>query len=361
MTLVGADLSRYSLPLRHPLRGPRGATTRRRGLLLRVFGECDHVGIGEASPAYWLGGHSLEEAAAALNDVIAVAAHTTGASLRERFLVDGALARRAPAAACALDTALLDLEARAAGVAIARLFANDPSGVLAVSRLLSGDDDGAVARAAEEASRAGFAAVKLKVGASPADDARRVAAARNGAGRNVALRLDANRAWSLDDAERFLDLVAPHEPAFVEEPLRDPSPASFAALRKTSGARIALDESVADLAALEAHAAARGADVLVLKAAAWGGITAAVAAGRRARRLGFDVVTTDSIESSVGAAAALQLAAAVSPTPAPVGLGGRAFLDWDVVSDRERLPGGPSVRLPGPGLGVRFERESTNG
>jgi muconate cycloisomerase/chloromuconate cycloisomerase len=361
MRLVGAEVSRFSLPLRHPLRGPSGAITRRAGSLLRVFGECDRVGIGEASPAYWLGGHSLEQTAAALTDVIGVAAQATAVSLRERFLVDGALARRSLAAACALDNALLDLEARAAGVPIAHLFADDPAFELAVSRLLSGDDEGAVARAAEEASRAGFAAVKLKVGADTADDARRVAAARHGAGEKVELRLDANRAWSLDEAHRFLDLVAPYGPAFVEEPLRDPSPASFATLRKASGARIALDESLVDGTTLEAHAAVRGAEVFVVKSAAWGGITAAVAAGRHARRLGFDVVATDSIETSVGAAAALQLAAALSPAPAAVGLGGRAFLEGDVVADPDRLPGGPRVRLPGPGLGVRFERESTNG
>jgi o-succinylbenzoate synthase len=351
-------VARYRLPLRQPLRAPGGLVTSRAGLVLRVVDAHGAVGVGEASPAYWIGVDSVESAAAALSEIAAADGDTTAAALRERFLDEGVLPCRSPAAACALDTALLDLEGQAAGVPIARLFADEPPRSLAVSVLLTAEGEREIARAAEHASRAGFVAVKLKVGADPLDDARRVAAARRGAGRGIELRLDANRAWSRDDAERFLALVAIHAPTFVEEPLRDPSPHAIAPLRDASGVRIALDESISNVATLEAYAAARGADVLVLKAASWGGITPAVAAGRRALELGLDVVATDSIETSIGMAAALQLAAAVSRAPAAIGLGGRAALEGDAARDRYRVPDGPRVPLPGPGLGVRLDHEA---
>lgn len=362
MKLLRAETSRYWLPFRVPFRAGRGTLTTRSGLLLRVFGEGGLSGVGEASPAWWITGESLDRAAAALGDVAAaIRDRASAAAIRGRFLASGDLARRSPAAAAALDCALLDLAARAVAAPIARLFGGEPPAKLSLSTLLIGDSPEDVARDAEQKARAGFAALKLKIGSDGGDDALRVGAVRRGAGHAVELRLDANRAWTSEEAERLFDRIAIHEPAFVEEPLRDASVEAVAALRARSGIRIALDESLRDVATLAAHAAAHGADVVVLKAAAWGGITPAVAAGRRAYALGFEVVATDSIETSVGMAAALQIAASLSKTPRAVGLGGRALLDGDVVRDQDRLPDATSLPLPGPGLGVRLERERGHG
>jgi L-alanine-DL-glutamate epimerase-like enolase superfamily enzyme len=71
----------------------------------------------------------------------------------------------------------------------------------------------------ESYRRAGMAGCKFKVGGlTPEDDARRVEAARRAAGSDFVLAVDANCAWSVDDAVRFARLVEPFDIAWFEEP-----------------------------------------------------------------------------------------------------------------------------------------------
>lgn len=363
MKIERADVSPFRLPLRTPLQTACGALAERRGFVLRLLDEHGACGVGEASPAHWVGAASIDSVSRSLAEIAAFAA--AGASeeaLRRRFLDEAPEPKVCRAAAAALDTALLDLAARSDAIPIARRFSAAPASALALSALLSADTEKGLGRAAEEAARCGFATLKLKVGAGSIDaDLRRLRALRLGAGPRTAIRLDANRAWTIADARQFLAAAAPFEPAFVEEPLRDGSAEDLAGLRRTTGARLAIDESLADVSALEAHAEARGAEVAVLKVARLGGITAAVQVGRRAIELGFTVVVTDSIESSIGMAAALHLAASLSLAPEAVGLGGCQQLGGDVVREDDRIARRPVLALPGPGLGVRFDRERARG
>ena len=66
---------------------------------------------------------------------------------------------------------------------------------------------------------AGMAGCKFKVGGlSPEEDAKRVAAARKGAGPDFTIAVDANRGWTAADAARFAKLIEPHDIAWFEEP-----------------------------------------------------------------------------------------------------------------------------------------------
>jgi Enolase C-terminal domain-like len=76
-----------------------------------------------------------------------------------------------------------------------------------------------IGREMESYRRAGMAGCKFKVGGlTPEDDARRVEAARRAAGPDFVLAVDANCAWSVDDAIRFAKLVEPLDIAWFEEP-----------------------------------------------------------------------------------------------------------------------------------------------
>ena len=66
---------------------------------------------------------------------------------------------------------------------------------------------------------AGVAGCKFKVGGlSPEEDARRVATARQAAGNDFVLAVDANRGWTVNEAIRFARLVEPLDIAWFEEP-----------------------------------------------------------------------------------------------------------------------------------------------
>jgi o-succinylbenzoate synthase len=191
-------------------------------------------------------------------------------------------------------------------------------------------------------------AIKLKVGAcTPAADAERVRAAAAATAGAVALRLDANRAWSFAVAKTVLAAVPPGTIDYVEEPLSGPSVTELARLRAATGVGIAVDESLDALGGINALAAGGACDVVVLKPARVGGPLSTLVLARAAREHGLRAVLTDSIETVVGRSAVVHSAAALGGKPEAIGLGGRGILDDE--------PLHPSLWPCGPGLAVRSE------
>ncbi|WP_033921948.1 L-fuconate dehydratase [Sphingomonas sp. 37zxx] len=81
-----------------------------------------------------------------------------------------------------------------------------------------GYSDEKLARLAREAVDAGFRHVKLKVGRDLEDDVRRLRVAREAVGPDVALMIDANQMWEVDEAINWVNALAFAQPWFIEEP-----------------------------------------------------------------------------------------------------------------------------------------------
>jgi L-fuconate dehydratase len=81
-----------------------------------------------------------------------------------------------------------------------------------------GYDDDKLRRGIAAALAAGFDHVKVKVGADPDDDVRRLAIAREVLGPGPRLMVDANQRWDLDEAETWIARLAPFDLWWVEEP-----------------------------------------------------------------------------------------------------------------------------------------------
>ncbi|SDY36595.1 O-succinylbenzoate synthase [Geodermatophilus africanus] len=177
----------------------------------------------------------------------------------------------------------------------------------------------------------GCRTAKVKVaepGQTPADDLARVEAVRDALGPDGAIRVDANAAWDVDTATtriRELDRVGLE---YVEQPCA--SLAELTALRRRVDVRIAADEVVrraADPLRVDLRDAA---DVVVLKVQPLGGVRAALeVAGAHC----LPCVVSSALESSVGIAAGVALAAALPELPFACGLATVALLGGDVTSD----------------------------
>jgi o-succinylbenzoate synthase len=352
LTIARAEVEELRLALLRPLVTSRGGITTRRGFLLHLVSDEGTEGVGEASPAYWAGGESIEKTAVGLRAIVALAATRPRAASLRRALLDRGGGVRPSAAACALDTALLDLAARACGVAVTSLLGGGPTTPLRVGALLPGEGPDALADEARAAVSGGFRTLKIKVGrAAIAEDVQRVEAVREHAGAGIALRLDANRAWALREAQRALAAFEPFGIEFVEEPLRVAEPRALAALCSSTRVPVAVDESVADITELRRFTQAGAAPVIVLKAARLGGPSRVLELAQAARVEALRVVVTDSIETTVGMSAAVHTAAALPAPPLTLGLGGSWFLDVPAFPV-------PLLQAAGPGLDVRALAET---
>jgi o-succinylbenzoate synthase len=177
----------------------------------------------------------------------------------------------------------------------------------------------------------GCRTAKVKVaepGQTHYHDLARVEAVRDALGPSGAVRVDANAAWDVDTAAgriAELDRVAGLE--YVEQPCATLT--ELAALRRRTDVRIAVDEGVrrsADPLAVDLREAA---DVVVLKVQPLGGVRAAL---RVAEAHGLPCVVSSALESSVGIAAGVALAAALPELPFACGLATVALFIDDVTS-----------------------------
>ncbi|MCD9200042.1 o-succinylbenzoate synthase [Aeromicrobium wangtongii] len=187
-------------------------------------------------------------------------------------------------------------------------------------------------QAAAIVRRSGCSTAKVKVaekGQRLADDIERVEAVRDAIGAGGRVRVDANGGWSVDEAVGAITAltIAAHGLEYVEQPCA--SVEDLAAVRRRVDVPIAADESIrrADdpFRVVELEAA----DIAVLKVAPLGGVHACL---RIAEQIGLPVVVSSAVDTSIGLAAGLALAAALPELPYACGLGTTSLLDGDVVA-----------------------------
>ncbi|MFI6348552.1 mandelate racemase/muconate lactonizing enzyme family protein [Streptomyces sp. NPDC050560] len=121
-----------------------------------------------------------------------------------------------------LDTALWDLKGKALGTNVASLLGGNATSVPAMAIAGYYAEGKTLDDLAEEMrglGAAGVAGCKVKVGGrTPAEDAERVAAARDGGGPGFALAVDANRGWTVREAADFAARIAHLDIKWFEEP-----------------------------------------------------------------------------------------------------------------------------------------------
>jgi O-succinylbenzoate synthase len=344
--LSGFDLYRYELRFSEPLTLKGTVLHHREGLLLELTGKDGVVGRGETSPLPGFSRESLDDAAEQLRGL---ASSMVGREVTDDWVdSDGDVSREldsmdlAPSVRFGLELALWDLYAASRGRSLAELVTSHPRPTVPVSALISGPPDEALGEARRIRS-AGYEAVKLKVGARAVEeDVELVHAVHGELGDVVALRLDANRAWSLQEAGRFARGTAGLRFEYVEEPLADP--AQLPSFVGTSGVPVALDESLAVMEpeTLEEHPYARA---VVLKPTLLGGLSRTLRFAKHASDLGMKQVISSAYETGIGTAALVALAAGVGEGEVPAGLDTYRCLAGDVLR--------PRLDLPAPRVDVR--------
>lgn len=184
--------------------------------------------------------------------------------------------------------------------------------------------------AARIATVGGARTAKVKVadpGSTLADDADRIAAVRDAMGPQAHIRIDANAAWTLDEALTALPILdrAAGGLEYAEQPCA--SIDDLAALRRKLDIPIAADESVRRAEDPLRVARAEAADLLIMKVQPLGGTARCLELADEAQ---LPVVVSSALETSVGLSAGVALAAALPARAA--GLGTGTFLAGDVTA-----------------------------
>ena len=312
MNVVSADWLPYCLPLKRPWLTSQGRLDERHGHLLRLRTSDGLTGWGDCAPLPEFG---IDEAAA-------------------RDLAE--------------ECALLDLAAQRARLPLGCWLAGGPPIQSVAVNATLGPIATVTPEAIEASLAAGFRVLKIKVGVGRLVDEigglQHLCAALPA---GIGLRLDANGAWDIAEAERFLAACRALPIDAIEEPLHAPDGAILHRLQASVPFPLAIDESL--------HLVDRDFWLsppvrrLVIKPPRVGGLLASIELGLRARAAGVECIVTASLESACGLTACAHLAAAISPDSCH----GLATADWlaSDTGDAPAIVGGRMLLPQTPGLG----------
>ncbi len=347
--VLSIELRMIALPLVRPFRTSFGEETEKECVLVRVetsdgegWGEC----VAGPSPDYldefnegcWLVIRAhLAPALFAAEDVTA-----------EGFgrLVGWVRGHRM--AKAALEMALLDAELRTRGVSLAthlgavteRVRCGVSVGIQPTTEGLLEQVDGYLAE--------GYRRIKLKI--EPGCDVERVRAVRE-AHPDILLSVDANQAYTMGDTET-LRAFDPLDLLMIEQPLSYVDLWEHAKLAKLVASPLCLDESIRCEADARSALEMGACTIVNIKQGRVGGLLESVRVHDAARELGAPVWCGGMLETGIGRASNLALAALPNFTlPGDTSASSRYFHD-DITEPHVMAPDGTMAVPQGPGLGV---------
>ncbi len=349
------------MPIRLPLIEPfviaYATYTHTHSVLVRISLANGVTGWGESTPDPDVTGETWDGVFEALQVVspalIGLDARRIDAAHQR---IDGAIGS-APAATAALDIALHDAVASAAGLPVWALLAGREAGPLTISRVVSMGNPDAMARDAMDRVALGFRTIKLKVGDAdhPDLDAQRILAVRQAVGPDIHLKVDANQGWrSAGVAIEAIRQSLRAAVDYYEQPVDKADLDGLSQVRRETGAPIMVDEGCHGPEDALRVVKNDAADFINIKLMKCGGLRRGVAIDAIARGAGLGTQVGTMVESSIASAAGLHLAAALSNV-ATVEMGGPLMHAADI-GDARAWYSGPSIILPDrPGLGITVD------
>jgi muconate cycloisomerase len=329
---VNFEVIPYALPFKEPYVTARGTLTQREMVLLRIRDDDGVEGLGEAVPLSLRGGVTVAEVVKELEGLEGLGNVPDGLSLPAR---------------CAVTTALIDLKEKREG--------DDAwhAPVRCNATLVSGPPE-AVAAEAERWAADGFETFKLKVGTG--DDVAQVRAVREAVGETARIRLDANAAWSLDEATEILAAIEPLGIELVEQPVE--TIAEARELAKRTRIWLSGDESIVTLEDAEEAIRADSYSVTGVKLSKVGGFELGREIAGRMRSY-----VASALDGPVGIAISRRLAEWLdSPRFAEErlahGLATQRLFAETIAATECRLEGDLLHEAEGEGLGVTIDEDS---
>lgn len=362
LTLESLKLSRHRLRLAKPLQTAAGTFESRETLLMRASVKTSDgrriEGFGEAAP---LSGWSRETFTGIqrLTRDIEFPVHMRAVSDLDQHLPR---LTASPVLRFGIELSMLDALARAAGLPLVAALSRarsdrdpdrDALDAVPVQFTLGSDSAEACAGLLAKAADAGYTHAKLKVGVEDCDaDLARLKRIIERCQR-LTLRLDANGAWTVEQALGMLSSLPPECVEMIEQPVAHQDLPRLLELYDGNGPRIAADESCASLEQTRALIRCGRLGAIVVKPSVVGGLLPAAAMFELALRHGVQVIISNLMESAVARRAIAHLAAAWPEIPGPHGLATGQWLAEDLAPAADQLHHGKLILDRAPGIGFR--------
>lgn len=321
LKITRIETHRVWIPGKENYRMAKAAHVGLRTLIVLLHTSDGVVGVGEshqAVPSY--SAETIDTMKAAIDTVYGPVLVGKELDTLERLSMTLALARRGNLfARCALETALFDAAARSRGQNVAALLGGPVRTRIDLCGSIGLDEPHVMAEKSAALAAAGYRTVKAKIGTGDiAKDLARVRAMRRAVGDGVAIRLDANAAYSPTDALALVRALGDLAIEHVEQPVSAEQLDAMAKLTRLGAVPILADEGVHTPEDAYRVISMGAVDAIKIKISKVGGYIAARKIAAICEAAGIKLVVGQGICSSVEAAAEAQMACAY-PGLCPVG------------------------------------------
>ena len=262
-------------------------------------------------------------------------------------------------AKCALETALLDAQARRLNIPLSELLGGRVRDALPVAwTLASGDTAKDIAEAEHMLEIRRHRIFKLKIGLrAVADDVKHVLAIKKALGDAVSVRVDVNQAWSELDAVNGIAALQDGGIDLIEQPVRADNPAALTRLARQFRVPMMADEALTGPKSAFELARHTGADVFAVKIAQSGGLTPAKQVADLAQLAGISLYGGTMLEGAVGTAASAHVFATFSDLSFGTELFGPLLLTEEILTE-PLIYRDFQLQVPtGPGLGIQIDQD----
>ena len=265
-------------------------------------------------------------------------------------------------AKCAIETALLDAQARRLHIPLSEFLGGRVRDALPVAwTLASGDTSKDIAEAEKMLALRRHRIFKLKIGLrSVADDVAHVLAIKKALGAEVSVRVDVNQAWSELDAVNGIAALEAGGIDLIEQPVRADNKAGLSRLANRFSVALMADEALHGPLDAFDLATTGAADVFAVKITQSGGLMPAIQVATVAQLAGIGLYGGTMLEGGIGTAASAHVFSTFSDLSYGTELFGPLLLTEEVL--REPLVYKDfMLQVPNkPGLGVEIDREKLN-
>jgi L-alanine-DL-glutamate epimerase-like enolase superfamily enzyme len=365
-TVAAVDVLTAELPFRFSFGHALAERTSSTNVYVRVWLEDGTVGYGEGVPREYVTGETVEGAVEALNERLVP--EVLGRSVSEPDDVPALLAgvpSTAPdgsldtAARCALELAVLDAAGHRFGCSVQHWLGNAPAPIVEYDAVLPFSSPKKLVGLALAIRALGIRKVKIKVGADLEKELRSLELLRRVLGPDADLRVDANCAWTVDEALAAIERMRPYGISSVEQPLPGDDHEGLRRVTAETAEAIILDESLRTVEEARTLAETGACDAFNIRVSKCGGLLPSMEIAAIAREHGLDCVVGAQVgESGILSAAGRHCAAAIVWPRYVEGSGGRLLLREDLTAENVLFGrGGRANTFTGPGLGVRVRED----
>ena len=349
MTITRIDVHSVTLHFARSLTTTYGTSFETENFILKVFTSDDLIGLGEASPSA-VTRESVKSITSSLDKLAPTLRNA------DELEIDVVLQKMDqeisgnPSAKAAIDIALHDILGQRTKKPLFELFGGFRE--ITTDITISSREPTVLSQDALNAVNNGFRALKIKAGFSQEEDLERIKAVRDRVGPNVALRVDANQGWKVDQTIKLLGRLEAFDLEFIEQPVKAHDFKGLRKIREHSTTPIMADESVCSPRDALEITKKEAVDSINIKLMKSGGLLRANEIVKIAEQCKVSCMIGCMCESNIGISAAVHLASALTNIK-------YADLDSDILlKDKLVLEGGArtknSQRIPphGSGLGI---------